>query len=189
MLQLCRPVVRSPSIAQQGIRPSGIIPFKRRHRIAAVVDAQVVAGALVQVVEDAVQLDERLGIVRLQRKWEVRDGLTHAEGVEFATGPLARPTDQNAVVAAVAVPPHTHRFPGAQQVDLDQVGQRAEDGQSFLLVLPASFAGALVCGREDLQHCDDFVAADLANLQIGLAHVIGDRQFDPHGPGHRLDRP
>ena len=34
-----------------------------------------------------------------------------------------------------------------------------------------------------------FVAADLANLQIGLAHVIGNRQFDPHGAVHRFERP
>ena len=94
---------------------------------------------------------------------------------------LLAPAHHNPVVAAPPPALHRHRLTTAEQVDLNQVGQRSEHGAALAQVLPAALAGALVGRREDRDQGDDLAVVRGAYLQVGLADQIGQLDLDDDG--------
>src|SRR5262245_11314130 len=85
-------------------------------RRLAIVEPQIEAGALVQCVEDAIQGDLRLVIVRQQGEHKGRDRLTQRASNKRGTRPLNASAHEDPVVTLYLCTYHRHRVTSPQQI-------------------------------------------------------------------------
>ena len=85
--------------AQQFLGPGGIFGGQRRIGGLAVVQPEVVAGAVVDRRQEFTDGQSRRRFVTAQRHLHFRNGVAHAEGVERGLGLLPAAPDQDSVIA------------------------------------------------------------------------------------------
>jgi hypothetical protein len=139
---------------------------ERRHRIAAVVDGNVVGGDVVSGTHHRAEIARDIGIFVAQRHTDDRQGLTHTHGPEFAIAAYLAPRHHNAVIAIRPRQARQCRLAATQQVDLDPVTLRGQNfPASVQETLATRRAADFVRGTEDLDDGNKGVRLALANFQ------------------------
>ena len=93
-----------------------------------IIDAEIVAGTVVEEVEEVIYVDQRLVITGLQGETKAWNGMTYVERHKHCTWSVLCPTDQDAIVGGhvLAMRIHGHGLTSAQQVNFYPMGARCQ---------------------------------------------------------------
>src|SRR2546421_3712717 len=123
--------------------PRSICFGERRLRWLPIVNDQIVATLIVQLVQDVIQGQGRFGFTGAEGNRKSGNQVAHTKQINISPWPVLTPADDDPVII-VAWGFHWERVTRSQQVNFDQMGPTPHDLEPFTIVLRTPFAGELI---------------------------------------------